>query len=67
MLDHLAFDGAAGFGFPFPDFGFEFLAREVAAVEDAFGLELAGDDISVAIPAWSVPGSQRVESPIMRR
>ncbi len=41
--DHLAFDGAAGFGFPLPDALFEGFASHGAAVE-AFGGELAFDD-----------------------
>jgi len=39
-LDHLALDGAAGFGFPFPDAVDELLAGHVAAILDAFGGEL---------------------------
>ena len=43
-LDHLALNRAAGFRLPFPDFFLEFLARQVAAVEDAFRLKLPRND-----------------------
>ena len=43
-LDHLLFDGAAGFGFPLPDAFEEGFPGEVAAIFDALGAELAGDD-----------------------
>ena len=67
QADHLALDGVAVLLLPLPDALFEFFAAQVAAVEMPSSASLRSTTIWVAMPAWSVPGSQRVLSPSMRR
>ena len=63
--NHLLLDDAAAFRFPLPDAPLEFFAAQILAADSFLG-ELRSTTNCVAIPAWSMPGSQSVRWPRMR-
>ena len=63
--DHLALDASAVFCFPLPDAGSN-SSRPSCGGSIPLSASWRSTTIWVAMPAWSVPGSQRVISPRMR-